>query len=228
MRAWRAPGTSPPVNRPWSRRSRAPHRTRSLTGRTRSRERDPPQLHWRYRARRAPAVGHAGSQTRQRARNRAREAHCACRTEGGPREPAAAAGASLLACSLFGSAGWGARDSLSAAPAVASETRTCLLCPEADATQCHCTLVAEEIARRTDLRVQHIPVTVAPSSVSGFRLCSAVELAAQAGDRVARGAQSRSCPGILTRNTEVLTPPGTPPPWPVENSGLAERAGLRA
>ena len=52
-------------------------------------------------------------------------------------------------------------EGLTAASAIASASRTCLLCFEADAGQCHRRLVAEEISKRTGLRVEHIPVTPA-------------------------------------------------------------------
>lgn len=53
------------------------------------------------------------------------------------------------------------QEGLRAASEIANARRTCLLCFEADAAQCHRRLVAEEISKRTGLRVEHIPVTPA-------------------------------------------------------------------
>ena len=49
-------------------------------------------------------------------------------------------------------------ESLDRAAELASSQRTCLLCYEADAQECHRRIVAEEIAARADLAVEHIPI----------------------------------------------------------------------
>jgi uncharacterized protein (DUF488 family) len=50
-------------------------------------------------------------------------------------------------------------DSLDWASSLAAAEPICLLCYEADASQCHRRIVAEEIADRAKLRIEHIPVS---------------------------------------------------------------------
>jgi len=52
-------------------------------------------------------------------------------------------------------------ESLARAASLVQETAACLLCYEANALECHRRIVAEQLADRGDLRVEHIPVTAA-------------------------------------------------------------------
>lgn len=52
-------------------------------------------------------------------------------------------------------------DSLKQASDLAKQEAVCLLCYEANALECHRRIVADELAARTGLRVEHIPVVAA-------------------------------------------------------------------
>jgi uncharacterized protein (DUF488 family) len=52
-------------------------------------------------------------------------------------------------------------DSLAEATVLARENASCVMCYEANALECHRRFVAQALAERAGLRVEHIPVTVA-------------------------------------------------------------------